>query len=246
MSTEEKKFTSYLEKLYREQPDDIVLKIAEYVKEPVNLKEEISHVKLELELKEADIVKSIFVLEIISKSIKTHKEFREYADFIINVLEKYSEYSFAIFRLRLIKSVINTRFYVPVSYYLFYTIKQTLDLKNLVSLNLNVDYSNVKLKQNEIKSEEVHMFIIKEFENLLMKHLDCFSNNIGFPELANVVIYELNNLKTGIFVEFFDRLISKIEKQKKYVLDERKKSKIDALKTETVNEFEKKINKMQG
>lgn len=246
MSTEEKKFTSYLEKLYREQPEDIVLKIAEYVKEPTNLKEEISQVKMELELKEADTVKSIFMLEIISKSIKTHKEFREYADFIINILEKYNEYKFVIFRLRLIKSVISTRFYVPISYYLFFSVKQTLDMKNLVSLNLNVDYSNVKLKQNEIKSEEVHMFIIKEFESLLMKHLDSFSNNIGFPELANVVIFELNNLKTGIFVEFFDRLISKIEKQKKYVLDERKKSKIDVLKTETVNEFEKNINKMLG
>jgi hypothetical protein len=111
-------------------------------------------------------------------------------------------------------------------------------------MNLNIDYSNVTLKQNELKSEEAHMFIIKEFENLLMKHLDAFSTNIGFPELANVVIYELNNLKTGVFIEFFDRLIGKIEKQKNYVLEQRKKSKIDVLKTETVNEFEKNLRKM--
>ncbi|KAF9764348.1 hypothetical protein NGRA_0643 [Nosema granulosis] len=245
MATEEK-FTSYLEKLYREQPEDIVLKIAEYVKEPKSLKEEVNNVKLELELQEADIVKSIFILEIVSKSIKTHKEFREYADFIVSILEKFTDYKYSIFRLRLIKSVINTRFYVPVSYYLFSTVKQTLEIKNLVSLNINVDYSNVKIKQAELKSEEIHMFIIKEFENLLMKHLDCFSNSIGFPELANVVIFELNNLKTGIFVEFFDRLISKIEKHKNYVQEERNKSKIDVLKTETVNAFEKNIKKMQS
>jgi hypothetical protein len=244
MPEEVKKFTSYLEKLYREQPEDIILKIAEYVKEPINLKEETDQIKLELESQDPDLVKSIFVLEIITKSIKTHTQFRAQADLIISIIEKFTDYKHAIFRLRLIKSIINTRFYVPVSYYLFFTVKQTLDLKNLACMNLNIDYSNVTLKQNELKSEEAHMFIIKEFENLLMKHLDAFSTNIGSPELANVVIYELNNLKTGVFIEFFDRLIGKIEKQKNYVLEQRKKSKIDVLKTETVNDFEKNLKKM--
>jgi hypothetical protein len=232
---------SYLSDLYVTQPLSLLRDIEEYVLSPRSLDSELGFLEEYAEGKEPDLTRMVFIIEILSKSIRKHSEFRDYMRVLVKIMEKYGEFKYSIFCLRIIKSIVGTKFYLPLSFYILRILRNALDAKSLVLTNKAVDYDCVKPSADRIRSEEHQLFVIQECRTLLIKHLSAFSRNIGFPELSLLVIEELIRLRAGLYKELIDDVVLEIKNQREHVLRRRNKAKLSALDTKNVLEFEKSL-----
>lgn len=234
---------SYLSKLYTSQPLTLPEDIKEYVLNPKGVKEEVEYLSECVATKEVDLTKVIFMVEVLSKSIRKHSEFREHVKVLVRILETYKDYEYSVFSLRIIKSIVESRFYVPLSFYILRILRNAIASKNITIKNKSVDYDSIKPTPDRTRSEEHQMFVIKEANLLLMQHLSAFSKNIGFPELAGVVTNELKKMRIGIYKEVVGDMISNISKHKDYFLRKRHNLKLNGLDGNTIAAFESTIEK---
>lgn len=229
---------SYLAKLYTTQPQTLPEDIKDYVRSPENVECEIEYLLRSIGHKGTDLSRLIFVTEIVGKSIKKHSEFREYVKVLVNMMETYKDYRHSVFCLRVIKLVVSSRFYVPVSFYLLRILGNAITSRNIAPLNRKVSYDTISPGEDVVRSEEHQMFVIKEVHVLLMQHLSVFSKNIGFPELASVVINELKRLRIGIYREFVNDMISTVSKHRDHIIEKRSSLKLKGLDGTAISSFE--------
>jgi hypothetical protein len=232
---------SYLSSLYASQSQTLPRDIEGYVMAPRDLDKEIEFLEEYIGSKEPDLTRTIFIIEILSKSIRKHADFREYMNVIVKVIEKYSDFKYSIFSLRILGSIVGTKFYLPLSFYVLRILRNALLAKNLALINRAVDYDCVKPSADRTGSEEHQLFVIQECRSLLTKHLATFATSVGFPELSLLVIEELKKLRTGLYKELIDDIVFTIKKQREHVLASRSKAKLNALDGKKVLEFERSL-----
>lgn len=235
---------TYLSGLYKSQPLSLPEDIKAYVIAPKNIDEEINYLEKYIGTKDPDLTKIVFIVEILGKSVRKHSEFREYLRVVVSIIEKHKDYQYSIFCLRIIRAIVSSRFYIPVSFYLLRILSNAMHSRNITLQNKTVDYDCINPTPERTKSEEHQMFVIGEANSLLIHHLSTFSKNIGFPELAAVVINELKKLKLGIYKEVVGDMIFSINKQREYVLEKRSKLKLNCLDGKTVSSFESSIERI--
>ncbi|KAM0671913.1 hypothetical protein CWI42_040530 [Ordospora colligata] len=234
---------SYLAKLYISQPISLPDDISKYVLNPINVEGEIAYLEKYIDASDADLTRIIFIIEVLGKCARKHSEFRTYMKVITKILEKYKEYQYSIFCLRIIKLIVSSRFYTPISFYLIRILKDAISSRNIVASNKKVDYDSIKPNQERTKSEEHQMFVITEVNSLIIMHLSTFSKNIGFPELSALVINELKKLKIGIYREMIENIIACIAKQRDHVIEKRSKLKLNGIDGKAIALFESTVER---
>ncbi|KAH9411688.1 putative nucleolar protein [Ordospora pajunii] len=234
---------SYLAKIYISQPISLPDDISRYVLNPMNVEGEIAYLEKYVESNDVDLTRVVFIIEVLGKCVHKHSEFRMYMNVVTKILEKYKDYQYSVFCLRIIKLVVSSKFYTPISFYLIRILKDAISSRNIVASHKKVSYDSIKPSPERIKSEEHQMFVITEANALLVMHLSTFSKNIGFPELAAVVINELKKLRIGIYREMIENIISCIAKQREYVIEKRKKLKLSGIDGKAISLFESTIEK---
>lgn len=237
---------SYLQKLYKEQPSNIKTSIEEYIKAPTNIDAEITALDTLLESETYEKVLAIFSIDILSKSIKKQEDFAKFIGILLKHIEKITNYKNSIMTLRIIRTVINTRFFVPVSYYLIKLLSLAFENEKTKSTGQNFSYDDIRLSSDDLKSEELKDFVIKECLEMLRKNCIVFGSNIGFPEFAFVVCNELRNkCKFGPYKEVIADFIKYINQRKTYIEEERAKIKAEALNGKIIAEFESNLTKWE-
>ncbi|KMV65532.1 hypothetical protein M970_090540 [Encephalitozoon cuniculi EcunIII-L] len=237
---------SYLSKLYISQPLTLPEDIKNYVLNPREVDREMVYLERYVSTKDPDLTRIIFMVEILSKCLRRHSEFRDYTKLLVRIVETYKDYQYSIFCLRIIRSAVGSKFYIPLSFYLVRILKNAISVKNLIASGRKIDYDMVKPDTERIRSEEHQMFVIEEASSVLLQHMSMFSKNIGFPELAGVVISELKKLRIGIYKEVVGNMISGIDGQRKYVLEKRNKLKLSGIDGKTISSFESSIERTLG
>ncbi|WEL39446.1 Noc2p-like protein [Encephalitozoon hellem] len=237
---------SYLSKLYTSQPSTLAEDIKNYVLSPKDTGNEILYLERYISSKSPDLAKIIFISEVLGKCLRRHSEFRDYTKLLVALMETYKDYPHSIFCLRVIKSAVGSKFYVPLSFYILRILGNAISVKNLVASGRRIDYDMVVPDAERTKSEEHQMFVIEEAGSLLLQHMSTFSRNIGFPELASVVICELKKLRIGIYKEIVGKIIFEINEQKEYVLEKRNKLKLNGIDGKTISSFESSIERTIG
>ncbi|AFN83670.1 hypothetical protein EROM_090530 [Encephalitozoon romaleae SJ-2008] len=234
---------SYLSRLYTSQPSTLPEDIKSYVLNPKNADNEILYLEKYVNVKNPDLSKIIFITEVLGKCLRRHSEFRDYMKLLVELMERYNDYPHSIFCLRIIKSISGSKFYTPLSFYILRILRNAISVKNLTASGRSIDYDMLNPDMERCKSEEHQMFVIEEAGSLLLKHMSMFSKNIGFPELASVVINELKKLRTGIYKEVIGKMIFDINEQREYVLEKRNKLKLNGIDGKAISLFESSIER---
>lgn len=234
---------TYLSKLYTSQPLSLPEDIKAFVQHPKDIDSEIEHLRKYVAAKSPDLTRVVFLMEVVGKCLRKHSDFREYMKLLVDVMETHRDYQHAVFCLRLIRSVVGSRFYAPLSFHLLRILRDAVTSKNIVLKNKTVDYDSINPCAERTRSEEHQMFVIGEVNALLRQHLSSFSKNIGFPELADVVIGELRKLKTGIYREAVGDMILSINKHREYILDKRSSMKLSGLNPKAIAAFEGSVER---
>ncbi|ADM12182.1 uncharacterized protein Eint_090530 [Encephalitozoon intestinalis ATCC 50506] len=234
---------SYLSKIYTSQALTLPEDIQNYVLNPKDVDAEIFYLEKYARTKNPDLSKITFMIEVLSKCLKKHSDFRDYIKLLVGIIETYKDYRYSIFCLRAIKSVAGSKFYVPLSFYIIRILKNAISVKNLSVEGRKISYDMVNPDPSRTKSEEHQMFVIEEAGSLLLQHMSVFSKSIGFPELAAVVVSELKKLRIGVFKEVMDNVISNINAQREHVLEKRNNLKLNGIDGKVVSSFESSIEK---
>lgn len=235
---------SQIRKIYTEQSSNIHNEIEAFISGGSNLQEEIEAFKALVNDPNHEKALFVFYIEILAKSIKRPADFTPFITTLLAFLDENISIKTSIITLRSIRTIINTRFFVPLSFYLTKLMSLAMNAKNLRKIGKKFDYDHIRLSSDETTSEELQLFVVRECLVLIKKHCHMLGSSIGFPEFATVVCNELRgHCKVGIFRELTSDLIKFISQRKTYIEEERNKLKIDAMNGSRVLEFEKGLEK---
>ncbi|KAI5148525.1 hypothetical protein ENBRE01_0386 [Enteropsectra breve] len=234
---------SFLEKLYKEQPLTINADIEAFVKNPQNIEEELSYLEALL-ARDFEKIEAVFISEILCQCLKKPVHFTKFVEILLKYMEKETSYKNSVFVLRLSSLIINTRFFIPLSFYLIKILEQAIAVTKTVSTKKSYNYDNLRLSSDDLITEELQMFVTGEAMMLIKRHCLMFSSQIGFPEFAFVVSNELRSkCKTGMFKEVIAGLIKQLTDRKNYIETERAKIKGESLSGKIIGEFEQGLDK---
>lgn len=250
---------SRIKDLYLKAGNDIKDELEQYIRFTKDFKDEIALFKTLVSDSNYEKALCMFYIEVLSKGIKKPAEFN---DFISTLLAHVDELldcnnnnkpiantntdgvmKYSIFVLRALKSLMNCRFFIPISFYLTKLMSAAMNVKNLKKLNKKIDYDSIRISNDLLNSEELQMFVIKECLVLIKRHCHSFGNSIGFPEFATVLCNELRMYcKVGIYRELTSELIKYISTRKSYIEEQRNALKVDAT---NIEDFEKNLVKWE-
>lgn len=218
---------SYLVDLYKEQPKTIA---------------QLDALQKLLQNPSFEKVEVMFLIEILSQTLRQQHDFTRFITIVLEYIDKNLSYKNSIFILRIFKAIINTRFFLPLAYYIAKIIEEAIKTNNTISTGKTYDYDAIRLSSDDLHTQELQLFVIAEAIALIRGQCRIFGENIGFPEYAFVVCNELRSrCKVGAYKDIVGDLIKSIMDRKAYIESERAKSKLDMLSIKNVSEFESKL-----
>lgn len=237
---------SYLTSLYKNQPSTLSAEVAAFIESPQNINDELDALKAIFENPSYEKVEAMFLIEILSQTLKQQQDFTKFVSIVITHIETIISYKNSIFILRIIKMLINTRFYLPVAYYLTKIMELSIVTTKISASGKKYSYDSIRLSSDDLTTEELQVFVIGECIRLVRKHCAMFGSSIAFPEYAFVVCNELRSkCKVGAFKEAIGDLIKMIIERKEYIEEERAKEKIDVVTGKMVVDFEANLRKWE-
>lgn len=233
---------SILEKLYNSQPSNLEKEVENFVLQKKDIPEEIQALKKLLQNSNFEKGLFVFYSDILTKTINNPSDLNSLITILLEFIDNNLNLKNSILILRIIKNLTLKNYFIPLSFYLTKLFNFAINIK-VRKGDKKYTYDHIRLSNDDLDSEDLQMFIIKECIILIKKQCFTFSNNIGFPEYASVVINELSSCKVGIFKELISDLIKRISDRKNYIEEERTKLKIDVLNGNKVLEFENSLIK---
>lgn len=227
-----------LEKLYKTQPANLEKEIEKFVEERKNIPDEISGFKRLISDPNFEKAQFVFYTDILCKTVRTPNELNLLLPVLFDFIDNNLNLRSSILILRIVKNLIMKNSFIPLSFYLCKILKLAINMK-VKKGDKKFSYDSIRLSSDDLNTEELQMFIIRECVVLIKKQCHNFSNSIGFPEYASVICNELSSCKIGVFKELASNLIKIIQDRKEYVEEERTKLKVDLLKEAKVSEFER-------
>lgn len=235
---------SKIKELYSRVSNNIREELETYARTTKDFEDEIEEFKLLIADPTHEKALFIFYVELLSKAIKKPVDCNNFITAVLSYIDTAISSRNSIFVLRCIRALNSSRFFIPLSFYLIKLMKEVMNIKNLKKVGKKFDYDHIRISSDEEHSEELQMFVIRECLILIKAHAHQFGSNIGFPEFATVVCNELRaHCKAGIFRDLTSELIKFIGQRKTYIEEQRNNSKIDAMNTVKVAEFESKLSK---
>lgn len=159
-------------------------------------------------LQDTSKLKLIFKIEILTKIIKKPADYRILIDISISILDRHNTPSSIIFRLRIIKNIINGKYFVPVQYYLLELIKQTVSTGESDETQT---YDSLNITTVDA------VFVLGEIKSFLLEISNKYSDMYGFVEISNILINELKKISKGIYKEYCDSIINVLSTHSDYV-----------------------------
>ncbi|KAI4292370.1 hypothetical protein PAPHI01_1644 [Pancytospora philotis] len=235
---------AYLSTIYKEQSPSLARDVEAYVASPRGVDEEIHALKELLADPSFEKLEAVFCIEVLSQTLKKQQDFTAFMSVVLDYVEANSTYKNSVFILRVLRNVINTRFYLPTTFYLVRVMQLAIEATKLSCTKKHFSYDDVRLSSDDLKTEELQIFVVNECLALIRRQVSVFGSSIGFPEYAFVVCNELRNrCKVGIFKETAAALIKLIVERKAYIEAEREKAKIEKLSPKSVADFERDLAK---
>lgn len=235
-----------IESIYKRQSSSINDEIEEFIRERKNITEEILAFKKMLETTNYEKGLYIFYLEILSKAIKTPTDVNLFVSIILMHVESSMCLKNSILILRSIRALLSRREFIPLSFYLIKILRLAIEVKNLKKTTKRFDYDSIRLSNDDLDSESLQMFLIKEAMLLIKKQCHQYGSSIGYPEYASAICNELRAYcKVGIFTEVINDLIKFISDRKTYIEEERNKLKINSMDGGKIMEFENTLKKWE-
>lgn len=231
-----------LRRLYKEQPAGTQSAVDAFIRSPKNISQETDSLQQILADPSFEKAEALFVIEILAQTLHKKQDFTKFTSVILDYSETNLSYKNSIFLLRILSPLINTKFFIPVAFYLVRVIEEAVKTARVSSTGKQYDYDCVRLSSDDLVSEELQCFVIGEAAGLLKRHCLSFGSSIGFPEYAFVLCNELRSrCKTGPFKPLMSELIKCIADRKEYIEAEREARKMRVLDTGTVCEFERQL-----
>lgn len=233
---------SQIRRIYTEQPSAMHGEIEVLIKGG-NIQEEIEAFRALADDPSYEKTLFIFYVEILAKAVKKPADFTSFIAILLSFIDKNMSMKDSMVVLRSIRAVINTRFFIPLSFYLTKLMSLAMNIKNPKRIAKKFDYDHVRVSSDEAASDELQLFVIRECLILIKRHCYMLGSSIGFPEFATVVCNELKTHSKGIFRELISDLIRSISQRKAYIEEERNRLKINAMNGSKVLEFENSLKK---
>ncbi|KAM0686548.1 Nucleolar complex protein 2 [Conglomerata obtusa] len=182
----------------------------------------------------------LYIIENLSSM--THKH--QFITIALHQTRKSAKYS--IYNLRILKALHSISkkndTYIPLTMPIISILKE-LKIENNEKCFL--DWDKIKVGSDTAKTEKFCEFVVENSLKLMMKNLNELSNNIGFPEIVHWIIKEFKKITfEGICGKNIDLFVRKLELQKKYIIDERKKINLSLFDKKQVKIFETSIKKL--
>jgi len=235
---------SVIKKIFEEQSLSIEKQIEEFINRKEPLQEEIQAFKALISDPNYEKALFMFYVEILAKAVRKPADFNLFISTLLTFFDTNLSMKNSILILRGIKAIMNVKFYVPLSFYLTKLLSTAISVKNLRKMNRKFDYDHIRISSDEVESEELQMFVIKECVLLIKKHCFSLGSSIGYPEFATVVCNKLRtSCKIGIFKELASDLIRLLTERRTYIEEERNKLKISAMNGKEVLDFESSLQK---
>ncbi|KAM0678618.1 Nucleolar complex protein 2 [Binucleata daphniae] len=185
----------------------------------------------------ANIDVNLYIIEHLAKITNDHR-------FITVALQHIKlPLKYAIYNLRLLTSLQETSAcYIPLGNHIINIMK---DIKIENDEKMYFDMNRLKVGNDAIHSKKFCEFVFEECTKLLYKNVTTISNSIGFPEVIYWIEKELKKMSfEGFCNKIVSDVINKLEKHKKYVIEERRKVKPSIYDVKDVKKIEKGINKL--
>ena len=231
-----------LAQLYKTQPATITDDVAAFIAKPRDTREEIEELNTILQNPSFEKAEAIFVIEVLAKALKKQQDVSCFITTVLSYVQSNTTYKNSIFILRILNALSATPFFVPITYNVIILLEEAINIKKLSSTGRKYDYDYIRLSSDDLISEELQSFVIKESMRLIRAHCVHFSQSIGFPEYAFVVCSELRNrCKVGVYKSLIASLIKSITDHKELIEKRRDEMKVDALDASTVKKFEESL-----
>lgn len=172
--------------------------------------EEFNALKMELNNKDLNKLKVIFMIEILVKIMRKKQDERILIDILLFILQKYNSSSFIIFRLRVIKNILSLNCYVPCFLTLFSVFEQLDSLKEYSEGSMTYDDLNIK---DQIDS----LFVLQEFRSLFLANLNKISDCYGVVEISDILLKELKKHNKDMYKEFIEGMCDTVIKHRNYI-----------------------------
>lgn len=242
---------SYLRSLYKQHTSNtnsnitIDDSISKFIQSPTGINEELNELSNLLDNPSYEKVEVVFIVDILSQSLRQQNDFSKFISIITRHIENIMSYKNSIFILRIIRTIINTRFYVPLSYYITKVAELAISYNKMGrGDNKKFTYDNIRLSSDDLGTESLQLFVVSQCLALIRKHCSQFGNSISFPEFGFVVCNELRSrVKVAAFKELVGELIKEISGRKAYI--EEKRQELKELNGKAVAEFESKLEKWE-
>lgn len=234
---------SYIAELFKNQREIPKDGIKLFIEKSESLDIELEALDKILQNTESEKVLIVFYIEILAKAIKKQEDFSKFSQIVLNYIENNLKYKNSIILLNTLRLLSNTRFYLPIIFYITRILEFAIKAGRVVRGNKQYTYDNIRLSNDDLNKEELQVFVIQESIKLIKYQCLMFGNSIGFPEIAFVLCNDLRtNCKVDCFKETIGDLIRAIAERKEYI--EKKRSVIvdKTLNMKVVLEFEKNLD----
>lgn len=233
---------SRLQNIFAEQTGSLESSVMEFISSTRKFDNEITALQDLLVNPNFERALALFSIEVLSRAIKTKKDFSNFIHVLLAHIERSLTYKNSIFILRIIHNISDSPFYIPLSYYLTKLAELSILQKQLKRTGKSYTFDNVRLSSDDLKSEELQIFVFGESLKMIRKQCLKFGSNIGFPELAFSITSELRrSCKVGLFKESVSDLIKWIIDRKEYIESKRKELKIKHEPIKSVADFERTL-----
>jgi len=229
---------------YYKDPAKSEKNIADYIMNPQNNEEEIKALVNVMDCATYEKAEVVFYVEVLVQSTKKQKELALLMEAVFGHIEKEISYKNSIYLLRLLKAIGSTRLYTPLVYYLTKIISEADSDRKTGRTGKSYGFDKVRLSSDDLKSEELQLFVVGEAMSQIRRFLEVFGSSIGFPELASTICGELKKrCKKGEYKEEIGEFIKAVNRRKEYIEKERASKNIDISNGKLVKDFEGSLEK---
>ncbi|KAI5176502.1 hypothetical protein PAEPH01_2317, partial [Pancytospora epiphaga] len=153
---------SHLTDLYKKQSKTLSAEVASFIESPENISSELDNLKALIENPSYEKVEVLFLMEVLSQTLKKQQDFTRFISIVLEHLEGILSYKNSIFILRILKNIMNTRFYVPTVYYISKVLQGAAEVERPQSTGRIFTYDDIRLSSDDLKSSELQNFIAGE------------------------------------------------------------------------------------